>query len=721
MSMNWPEPMPEAGRLPDSAIAWLNGVSLMKASKILGSQTLSITLFFDGTNNNDDIDNPWRDSRNRTHTNVARLFNAAIPDPDQGMFPFYIPGVGTPFPEIGETLYTTHGKAFASGFNARCVWAYTRVLNAVYCAVASNKTQELISIDDAMRLCDSGANGDMTGFGDYVQRLSMAHQQTVNASAWARTVQQVWINVIGFSRGAAGARAFVHKLINRWAPSGNLGNETGKYSIPYQVNFVGLLDTVASVGLPDSIRATADVSMFAGHHAFASGGAMEIPDKVRFCWHAFSIHEQRMSFPLDSIRKGNAYPGDCRHEIAYPGVHSDVGGGYAPGAQGKGCGSDDQDDSHKLSQIPLHDMYIAALKSGVPLMNGDDIQKRADTAQDFALALKTVAAFNAWLKTVDTSVKRVEDAMKFGMGQLLSWRALRAQMDSRYIIHQPFFTTAPEDDTTPRKVAEALNKAKKTDPQLRELNAQLAQAQQKKSQAQSRTGSMGYPANMPDIMTYGSQIEAVTEAIRTRTEALCGEIAKKNGPVRPGEGAYEITTNDRTDLRQGAEEMRLLLGFLYPEKRDELEVREVVPANPSRNVYPPPLPLPPVLSVRREPPGSDSPLVTLAVGGITGHTVRTTILQAYNPNDDVLTEPRREVIPFLKEHTSPEAVAKLPREAVALFDDYVHDSRCGFRVPYFHEYAPGGYGWPRVIFIGGDTRSPMFGFDPLSVALDSPS
>jgi hypothetical protein len=111
--------------------------------------------------------------------------------------------------------------------------------------------------------------------------------------------------------------------------------------------------------------------------------------------------------------------------------------------------------------------------------------------------------------------------------------------------------------------------------------------------------------------------------------------------------------------------------------------------------------------------------MTLAAGGITGHTLRTTVLRAYNPNDDLLTEPRREVIPFLKEHTSPEAVAKLPKAAVALFDNYVHDSRCWFRVPHFHEYTPGGYGWPRVIFVGGDNRSLLFGFDPLPVALNT--
>jgi hypothetical protein len=38
-------------------------------------------------------------------------------------------------------------------------------------------------------------------------------------------------------------------------------------------------------------------------------------------------------------------------------------------------------------------------------------------------------------------------------------------------------------------------------------------------------------------------------------------------------------------------------------------------------------------------------------------------------------------------------------------------------VPYFREYAPGGYAWPRMIFIGGDERADLFGFDPLCVPL----
>ncbi|KDB10322.1 Protein of unknown function DUF2235, partial [Burkholderia sp. lig30] len=126
-----------------------------------------------------------------------------------------------------------------------------------------------------------------------------------------------------------------------------------------------------------------DIGSFDGHFAFASDGAMRIPDSVRYCVHAFSIHEQRMSFPVDSIREaGGAYPLGIRHEVAYPGVHSDVGGGYAPNEQGKGR-DPDQGDGGKLSQIALHDMYVHALKYGVPMMKGDEILSRADFKAEY--------------------------------------------------------------------------------------------------------------------------------------------------------------------------------------------------------------------------------------------------------------------------------------------------------------------------------------------------
>ncbi|WP_321800306.1 DUF2235 domain-containing protein [Burkholderia sp. BCC1988] len=732
MSLVWPEKMPATGRVTkkESDDAWATGICRVTDPTMSCPQTLHITLFFDGTNNNDAEDNNiWRDSIKKAHTNVARLFNAAVDDSRNGIFKYYIPGVGTPFPQIHETGYSSMGKAMAAGFSARCVWGYTRVLNAVYTALGKDKTRELLSVDDARRLSIAGADGNMTGFNPYLKQLGGAMKDAVDDSAWPRTVKQIWINVIGFSRGAAGARAFVHRLINEWAPGGKLGDNAGKYALPYTINFMGLFDTVASVGPPDSTRVALNVSDFAGHDAFASGGAMAIPVEVKACVHAFSIHEQRMSFPLDSIRKGDNYLGDIRHEIGYPGVHSDVGGGYAPGEQGKACDDKGQgDDSRKLSQIPLHDMYIAALKYGVPLKRADAINKNDDLKKDFALAPSTIAAFNAWLGT-KPSVMRIEDVITFGMGQLLSWRTLRAQIGTAdYVTEQPFFKRAKEDPKNPEQVAFGVDEATKTDPQMQELNTQLQQAEQQKREA------MGGAERRYDwfgVTAAESQISSIKAAKTKRTEELCGQVAHpdaKPGPndppnsARPGETAYDVGTNDQTDLRQGAEEMRLLLGHLYPDELQRWQVHATAQPGPHavrEDVLPSPSPQLSVAhdGIRDDPRGRASLKVRL-VDGVMLNTVRTVGLRSYDVADDVVLQPVEKARSFLLQHASLEAARQLPDAAIKLFDDYVHDSRCWFRVPYFHEYAPGGYLWPRVVFIGDDKRASLLGFDPLLVALN---
>jgi Uncharacterized alpha/beta hydrolase domain (DUF2235) len=121
MSLEWLQSMTEGGRMSQSDMAQKTGMGLVLDPKMSCPQTLNITRFFDGTNNNDDPSNAWKDSLHKAHTNVARLRNMAIQDRENGTFVFYAPGVGTPFPEIGEKLYKTDGRAFAEGFNQRCV------------------------------------------------------------------------------------------------------------------------------------------------------------------------------------------------------------------------------------------------------------------------------------------------------------------------------------------------------------------------------------------------------------------------------------------------------------------------------------------------------------------------------------------------------------------------------------------------------------------------
>ena len=711
MSLEWPQRMTEGGRLHESDAAYSTGRMLVVDPQMSCPQTLNITLFFDGTNNNDDPANGWRDSLKNTHTNIARLRNVALNDTENGNFRLYVQGVGTPFPDIGEPIYTQNGKALAKGFNERCVWGYAQVLNSVYYAITKSKFRELIVKADLKTFCEKGAYNDLTSMKDAVHRLSVAHKQAFDESRHPSTVRQVWINAIGFSRGAAGARAFVNRLVNEWAPGGNLSEMSGKYAIPYQVNFMGLFDTVASVGLPDSTRSAVDLNMFDGHSGFCAGNGLEIPGSVRFCYHAISIHEQRMSFPLDSIAKGVAYAPNVRREVAYPGVHSDVGGGYAPGEQGKACNERGVgDDSCKLSQIPLHDMYIAALKYGVPLRTQKALVGNEEAShqfsKDFALDSATIATFNSWLKTTEP-IDTVGDALRFGMGQLLSWRTLRARVGTgSYVTEQPFFQRATEDKLTPHKVANGVKAAKKSDSQYQELNRQLGNAEGVKSTAMS---SARYPDHMAAVTAADNQITALQKSIRERGEALCGRVAYPDADpaksARPGEGPYDISTNEKTDLLQGAEEMRLLLGYLYPQQREVWQVRQVTIANASPNSYPATAQV--TLSVAHTQKDSDSPAMTLGDSGFLFKVVWSALLSQYDPADDVLAAPVSGVVAFLKQHTSEAAVAALQTTAngaIDLYDNYVHDSRCWFRVPYFHEYAPGGYGWPRVYWAGGDKR-----------------
>ncbi|VWC46772.1 T6SS phospholipase effector Tle1-like catalytic domain-containing protein [Burkholderia lata] len=715
MSLRWADPMPQGGRVAGSAAALRKGRALVCDALMSCPQTLHITLFFDGTNNNDGQTNPFRDSLVHTHSNVARLYNAAADKNEQGIYAFYIPGVGTPFKEIGELTYSTSGKSMAAGFGSRCVWGYTRVLNAIYQAIATDKTRRLIPDGDAKNVCDEVSDGHKLPLVGYTDRLGLAHKQAVNEGRYPQTIKQIWINVIGFSRGAACARVFVNKLINEWARNGRIGYQTGQYALNYKVNFVGLFDTVASVGPPDSTRATLDIGKFDGHFAFANDGRLDIPKDVRFCYHAFSVHEQRMSFPLDSIRNGDSYGGGIREEVAYPGVHSDVGGGYAPNEQGKGGGtSKANDDSYKLSQIPLHDMYLKAATYGVPLRGEDDFDPRSPLGKDFALDQSVIDAFNAWRKTVD-NVSSVEDALKVGLGQLLTWRTLRADIGNpqRYVTGQPFFKRAHEDKMTPYKVQQALPKAADNDPAMRKLKSQSELLE-----ANALSMGAGYTSYMN---LQKGQVTALNEAMDRRNEQLCGAIAHPGvanpRPARPGEGPLDVVTNDQTDMRQGSEEMRLLLGYLYPDQCERWQVKRV----DHRSIVTrggDVIKVPTTFSVSHDQPGSDSPCVTLAYSGILLNSTWSTLVQHYRPQDDVVAAPLPGVESFLRQHTSSDAVNKLPAGAIALFDDYVHDSRCWFRIPYFHEYAPGGYGFPRVVFIGGDNRKAYLGLASNGAPLD---
>ncbi|WP_313741627.1 phospholipase effector Tle1 domain-containing protein [Pseudomonas sp.] len=127
-----------------------------------------------------------------------------------------------------------------------------------------------------------------------------------------RPLAGVEFDVFGFSRGAAAARHFANRVIDpadrdaAWAAA----LERGAI-----LNFIGLFDTVAAILDPLTRKPVAE-GMGTLRLGLAEGVARQV-------WQLVAAHERRHNFPL--VASDN--------DLALPGVHADLGGGYLPVVQ----------------------------------------------------------------------------------------------------------------------------------------------------------------------------------------------------------------------------------------------------------------------------------------------------------------------------------------------------------------------------------------------------
>ena len=238
------------------------------------TKVIHYSVFFDGTGNNRDQE-MVKPADKRALSNIAKLFDAHKRNDDQ-INRAYIPGVGTPYPDIGDPG-STAGMAMGEGADKR--------------------------IKKALELLD--------------EEIAKVPAQ--------QKIRLINITVFGFSRGAAEARAFVRDLAAQCREKDGAWQYKG---VPLRVAFAGLFDTVCSAY---GAWMSATTSWNGGHNNWAED--MKLPPMVEQTVHMIAAHEARRRFPLDSTRIDADYP-ENTVEIWYPGVHSDVGGGYAPQEQG---------------------------------------------------------------------------------------------------------------------------------------------------------------------------------------------------------------------------------------------------------------------------------------------------------------------------------------------------------------------------------------------------
>lgn len=350
----------------------------------------------------------------RSHSNVARLYRA-FPRNKQptGFHGYYIQGVGTPFPEIGEFTESAEGKAFAKGGQARIIWGLLQILNAVHMTVMDQDPLYLDSEVGELALAYGDEVGQRADISDPEspvvthQDWFEKHLQKLRAALDAKPkphIPKVTVSVFGFSRGGAEAVAFSH-FFNQLLKGGKLAG------IDAAIRFLGVFDVVASVGGSASVAKTTFMpgAMFDGHWAWANYVDEPLPGCVLNGVHLIAAHEMRMNFPV------TRQVGGAVQEYLYPGAHSDVGGGYAAGEQGKGR----EGQAALLSQIPLAHMYLAARKAGVPLLPYSEMQ--GEVRADFEIDANLARAWTAYTNALD----KQGDKLTKHMGLFYRWRAMR--------------------------------------------------------------------------------------------------------------------------------------------------------------------------------------------------------------------------------------------------------------------------------------------------------
>lgn len=251
---------------------------------------------------------------------------------------------------------------------------------------------------DAVR--DSEALGGGTGAGSDA-RLKLAEEQLIAALNDNHRIARLDIAVFGFSRGAALARAFIHRILGKCEyrdgePYFPCWTALDGKAAPIRFRFLGLFDTVESVGLP-------------AHNL--AGMKTAIPEAVENCLHIVAAHEIRTAFAL--TRLGNA---DAHYrEIVYPGVHSDVGGGYRPGEQGR---------SDMLARLPLNRMRLEAAMAGVPFTPPAKLSPSVESMFFYDQAVKD--GFDEYMRALDIG-GTLEDQIATHMRLYYGW--LRGRYD----------------------------------------------------------------------------------------------------------------------------------------------------------------------------------------------------------------------------------------------------------------------------------------------------
>lgn len=270
------------------------------------------------------IDGTWNSQGSRASTNVRKLYQATWTGKIAGreQVKLYIPGVGTKPVAEGEALadeeYRAHlalylerelprrfgrtrvatGGAFGKGTAARIKGAYSTI-----CHEFDRRRSDRVFLFGFSR--GAFAARSLAGF---MEKVGLLLRERLDAVEEAYALYES-----GKDPSQSLLAQFLYKLTGRRMPGPD--DETWA-----PVHFLGVWDTVASLGLPSRLAWLS--APFTEYHQ------VEVPPNVMCARHGLALHELRTSFePLLWERGGHS----DLEQVWFPGAHADVGGGYRAG------------------------------------------------------------------------------------------------------------------------------------------------------------------------------------------------------------------------------------------------------------------------------------------------------------------------------------------------------------------------------------------------------
>lgn len=155
--------------------------------------------------------------------------------------------------------------------------------------------------------------------GKEIQQASLEIKQNLNGALLV--IKSLQFDIFGFSRGAAAARHFANRIQSEdlaviAAIRQGMGEIEYRGAPSGKIRFIGIFDTVAAIGTPTNGL---------NPHSADTGEVNIVlrPGIAEKVFHITAQHENRYNFALNSVQP--AWP-----ELALPGAHSDIGGGYLP-------------------------------------------------------------------------------------------------------------------------------------------------------------------------------------------------------------------------------------------------------------------------------------------------------------------------------------------------------------------------------------------------------